>query len=146
MALSDVRIKDAKPKEKFYKLSDGKSLYLLVNPNGSKLWRLKYRFAGKEKTLSFGPYPEVSLNEAREKRDDARAKVKSGIDPSEERREAKRNASQIPTGIVFRMALSELGELTITTSDRRMVLNAPQAKALRAFLIASFPEDKEETC
>lgn len=144
--LTDTVIRNTKPKDKPFKLSDEKSLCLLVNPNGSLWWRFNYRFGGKQKTISMGIYPEVSLTEAREKRDEASAKVKSGIDPSEERREARRNASQIPTGILFRMALSESGELTITTRDRRMMLNAPQVKALRAFLIASPAEDKEKTC
>ena len=76
MALSDTAIKNAKPKAKPYKKADEKGLYLLVTPTenkgGGKWWRLKYRFGGKEKLLSLGTYPEVSLQDARQKRDDAR--------------------------------------------------------------------------
>lgn len=69
MPLADITVKSAKPKDKNYKLSDEKGLFLLVNKNGSKYWRLKYYFAKKEKLLSFGVYPEIFLKEAREKRD-----------------------------------------------------------------------------
>ena len=68
MMLTHTGVKNAKPKEKPYKLSDGDGLYLLVKPTGSKYWRLKYFYAGKEKLLAFGTYPEVSLDDAREKR------------------------------------------------------------------------------
>ena len=61
MALSDTKIRSAKPEDKAYKLTDGKGLFLLVHPNGSKYWRFRYRFGGKEKMLAFGVYPDVSL-------------------------------------------------------------------------------------
>lgn len=61
MTLSDLRIRNAAPKDKAYKLTDGRGLYLLVQPNGSKLWRMKYSFMGREKSLAFGRYPEVGL-------------------------------------------------------------------------------------
>lgn len=89
MSLTDIKCKTAQPKEKIYKLSDEKGLYLQVNPNGSKYWRLKYRFDGKEKKLSFGVYPELSLKEARDKADAARKKIKDGVDPSEEKKLVK---------------------------------------------------------
>lgn len=82
MPLSEFSIRKAKPAEKPIKLADGGGLYLLITPNGSKLWRLKYRFAGKEKLLSFGPYPTVSLAEARRKRDEAKKLLIEGTDPS----------------------------------------------------------------
>ena len=72
MALSDTTIRKAKPEAKPLKLYDVGGLYLLLNPSGSKWWRFKYRFDGKEKLLSLGIYPEVSLKKARERRDDAR--------------------------------------------------------------------------
>lgn len=72
MALTDIKVKTAKPKEKPYKLADGGGMYLLINTNGSKYWRMKYRFAGKEKMLSIGVYPDVTLADAREKRSEAR--------------------------------------------------------------------------
>jgi hypothetical protein len=72
MKLNDQKCKNAKPKEKTYKLFDGGGLYLEVMPAGGKLWRLKYRFGSKEKRLSFGGYPIISLKDARDKRDDAK--------------------------------------------------------------------------
>jgi integrase len=92
MALSDTALRNAKPTEKAYKLYDEKGLYLIVNPSGGKWWRLKYRFNDKEKTLSVGTYPEISLASARAKRDEARALVAEGRDPSEARKEAKTQA------------------------------------------------------
>lgn len=80
--LTDTAVRNAKPKDKPCKLPDGKGLYLLIAPTGGKLWRLKYRFAGKEKLLSFGGYPDVSLAQARERRDEARRLLANGIDPS----------------------------------------------------------------
>ena len=81
MALTDPKIKQAKPGEKIQRLSDEKGLYLEVHPNGSKYWRHKYRFNGKEKRLAYGVYPEVTLKQAREKRDDARKLLAAGVDP-----------------------------------------------------------------
>ncbi len=86
--LTDVACKAAKPKEKAYKLSDSMGLYLEVSPGGGKYWRMKYRFAGKEKRLSFGVYPEVTIAQAREKRDAARKQLAEGKDPSFVKKEA----------------------------------------------------------
>lgn len=92
-AATDAAIRSAKPEAKPYKMAAGQGMYLLVNTNGSKLWRLKYRYAGKEKTLSFGAYPDVSLGQARLKREQARQQISDGIDPSallkEQRQQAK---------------------------------------------------------
>ena len=82
MPLTDTAARTAKPTAKPYKLADEKAMYLLVNPNGSRWWRFKYRFLGKEKLLSLGVYPDVSLKDARLKRDDARAMLANGVDPS----------------------------------------------------------------
>ncbi len=90
MPLTDVLCRNAKPSEKARKLSDEKGLYLEVMPTGGKYWRMKYRFAGKEKRLAFGVYPEVSLKEARDRRDAARKLLRDGVDPSENKKEAKR--------------------------------------------------------
>lgn len=84
--LSALAIDNAKPREKPYKLSDGNGLHLLVNPNGSKLWRLRYRFGGKQLMLSLGLFPDVSLASARTKRDDARKLIAAGKDPSQQRK------------------------------------------------------------
>jgi len=91
MPLNDIKCKNIKPTDKTFKISDEKGLYLEVNPNGSRYWRFKYRFDGKEKRLAFGVYPEVSLKEAREKRDDARKQIQEDIDPSQEKKLAKLN-------------------------------------------------------
>lgn len=89
MALTDVAVRTAKPREKSYKLFDSGGLYLEVSPSGGRWWRFKYRIAGKEKRLSFGTYPEVPVKAAREKRDAARRQVAAGIDPGAARRAEK---------------------------------------------------------
>lgn len=90
MALTAIKIRSSKPIEKAYKLADEKGLYLLINPNGAKYWRFKYRFADKEKKLSFGVYPDVSLADARNKRDEARSLLAKDIDPSVDKQIKKR--------------------------------------------------------
>ncbi|GKQ00097.1 integrase [Klebsiella quasipneumoniae] len=89
MALTNLEIKRAQPKEKAYSLSDGLGLALLIEPNGSKGWRFRYRFDNKARLMSFGSYPLVSLSEAREMRDKSRKLVISGVDPMAERRTQK---------------------------------------------------------
>ncbi|HVK80688.1 MAG TPA: integrase arm-type DNA-binding domain-containing protein [Verrucomicrobiae bacterium] len=89
MPLTDVAIRNAKPREKPYKLADASGLFLLVQPSGGKLWRLKYRIDGREKKLGFGTYPEVSLSDARKRRDEAREQIAAGKDPSREKQRAK---------------------------------------------------------
>lgn len=89
MALTDVAIKNAKPRVKPYKMGDAGGLFLLVQPSGGKLWRLKYRMDGREKKLAIGTYPEVSLAEARKRRDDARELLAGGKDPSREKQRHK---------------------------------------------------------
>ncbi len=86
MALTDVAIRTAKPTNALQKISDGEGLQLWIQPNGSKLWRMAYRFAGKQKSLAFGTYPTVSLADARKRRDEAKALLASGIDPSQQKR------------------------------------------------------------
>ena len=92
MALSDVQARKAAPGEKDFKLADSNGLYLFVTTKGFKSWRYKYRFDGKEKRLTFGPYPEVSLKEAREKRDRARAELRDHKDPGVENRKRQMRA------------------------------------------------------
>ena len=89
MALTDVATKIAKSHEKPYKMGDAGGLFLLVQPSGGKLWRLKYRVDGREKKLAIGPYPEISLAEARRRRDDARTLIITGKDPSREKQRDK---------------------------------------------------------
>ena len=90
--LTNTAINNLKPKKKPYRVYDGHGLYLEVMPNGSKYWRMKYRIHDKEKRLAFGVYPEVSLAEARDKRNKARKLVAEGIDPSTEKKRIKRQA------------------------------------------------------
>ena len=86
MALTDIKVRTTKPSDKPFKLTDGQGMHLLINPNGSKYWRLQYRFDGKQKVLALGVYPMVSLSEARRKRDEAKKLVSDGIDPSEKKK------------------------------------------------------------
>lgn len=90
MPLTDVQIRNLRPKDRSYKVGDFEGLFLLVKPNGSRLWHMKYRFGGKEKLLSFGAYPAFGLAQARAARDDARALLASGEDPGEAKQERKR--------------------------------------------------------
>ncbi len=90
MSLSDAAIRKAKPARKPYKLSDSGGLFLLVQPTGSKWWRYKYRFEGKEKLLALGAYPDVGLADARERHGEARKLLAAGKDPSHVKQEAKR--------------------------------------------------------
>ena len=107
--LSEVKVRTAKPMEKEYKLFDGDGLYLLITPTGGKLWRFKYRIGKKDdakhKTLAFGAYPDVSLQDARKKRDDARKLLAGGIDPAEERKAQKKSA--IEEGETFELVARE---------------------------------------
>ncbi|MCK6411488.1 MAG: integrase arm-type DNA-binding domain-containing protein [Azonexus sp.] len=89
MPLTDIVARNAKAREKPYKLSDTNGLFLLVKPNGTKLWQQKYRFMGKEKLLSHGQYPETGLKDARARRDQARKLLAEGIDPSEHKKAAE---------------------------------------------------------
>ena len=89
MALTDTAIKNAKPKDKDFKLTDEKGMYLLVKKSGGKYFRLDYRFAGKRKTQALGVYPELSLKEAREMRDEARKLLRNNIDPLEVKKSQK---------------------------------------------------------
>jgi len=89
MPLTDTAIRNAKPTAKALKLTDGGGLYLLLNPNGSRWWRLDYRHSAKRKTISLGTYPDTGLKDAREKRDAARKLLAAGIDPGEQRKAVK---------------------------------------------------------
>jgi integrase len=92
MSLTDSAARNAKPRQKPYKLSDGHGLYLQVEPNGSKLWRLKYRFNDREKRLSFGVYPSVTLARARERQMEARRLLDADVDPGEYKKQTRRAA------------------------------------------------------
>ncbi|EOT5384733.1 tyrosine-type recombinase/integrase [Klebsiella oxytoca] len=89
MALTDTKVRSAKPQEKEYTLVDGDGMFLLIHPNGSKYWRFRFRFGGKQHLMAFGVYPETSLAGARQKREEARKLVAAGIDPREHKRAVK---------------------------------------------------------
>ena len=106
MALTDIAIRNAKPRPKPYKLADALGLFLLVQPSGGKLWRLKYRVEGREKKLGFGVYPDVSLSDARKRREEARELLATGKDPSREKQRDKAKA-RIDAGNTFTAIASE---------------------------------------
>jgi integrase len=109
MALTVLKIRAIRPRDKAYKVADEKGLYLLVKPSGAMLWRLKYRFYGVERKLAFGAYPEVSLKEARRRRDDARRQLDSGLDPSAAKRKAAL-AATLNAAATFRVLAGEFIE------------------------------------
>lgn len=94
MSLSEMKVRNAKPKENFYKLTDGDGLYVRVTEKGSKLWRFRYRFDRKEKLLALGTYPEISLVDARQRRDEARRQLAHGIDPGALRKAQKQAVTE----------------------------------------------------
>lgn len=128
MALRDLDIRALKPTGRIYKQTDERGLYIEVRPSGAKLWRLKYRYAGKDKRIAFGAYPEVGLAEARRRRDEARRQLRDGIDPGAERRRekllAKYNAAN-SFGDVAREYISKMvadGRADATTSKANWLL------------------------
>lgn len=106
MALTALAIRNAQPRAKTYKLGDGHSLYLLVMPNGAKYWRLSYRHLGKQRALALGVWPEVSLADARAKRDAARKLLADGIDPFVEKKRRKLRA-EIDANVTFKAVAEE---------------------------------------
>lgn len=131
-SLTDMAARNAKGKEKSYKLSAGSGLYLLVMPNGSRYWRMKYSFAGKEKLLSIGVYPEITLKEAVEQRDAARAQLRAGQDPSEEKQLQKLKAELSVDGRFEAIALEWL-------ESRRDLAASTWAKAKWMLETYAFP-------
>lgn len=106
MALSDTAIRNAKPREKPYKLADGGGLFLQIYPGGGKLWRQKYRVDGREKKLCIGSYPEIGLAEARRRRESAREQLAMGKDPSREKQKDKLRG-QVLNACTFSLIASE---------------------------------------
>lgn len=104
--LTDVAVRNAKPADKPYKLSDERGLYLHVMPHGGRYWRMNYRFAGKQKTLAIGVYPDVSLKDARERRDEARRLTTKGVDPCEVKA-AQKASSKEAAGNSFEVVARE---------------------------------------
>lgn len=148
MPLTDTAILHASSKEKPYKLSDERGLYLLITRAG-KYWRLKYRRGGREKGLALGVYPDVSLEQAREKRDAYRQLLKNGHDPAEFHKAEKqarreREARQIAE---TRFLLDSKGALSIRLGNRRVDLTTSETVELRLFLDSTRNvEAREESC
>lgn len=139
LLLSDIQCRKARPGEKDYKLADERGLYLFVTTKGYKSWRLKYRFAGKEKRLIFGAYPDLSLAEAREARDQARKLLSRDIDPGIAKKQ-KAAAIKVATEATFeRLALDWLDAIAPTWSGsyRRSVTYALKHNLLPQF--GAFP-------
>jgi len=107
MPITHVAVVNAKPREKPYRLFDGRGLYLEISPSGGRWWRFKYRLDGKEKRLSLGVYPDVSLKEARDHLDDVRRKLRAGIDPGEERKIQGKVFQVPPSGATFETVARE---------------------------------------
>jgi hypothetical protein len=135
MPLDERTASDAKPAERAYKLWDSRGLYLLVKPSGAKYWRLKYRRGGKEKLVSLGVYPAISLEAARGKRDQARDAIAHGIDPVESRRRARESAP-VAAPPECRAMTSSDGGLSLETPSGVLRLTKPQTDALAAFIAA----------
>lgn len=112
--LTDQACRNAKPAAKAIKLFDAHGLHLLVTPTGFRSWRLKYRFGGKEKQMTFGPYPEVPLREARDRRDEARRQLRAGLDPGEEHKRAMaRRRNGVDTARTFETLARRWHELQL---------------------------------
>lgn len=139
MALTDSAVKQAHATEKPQKLFDSGGLHLFVTPEGGKYWRPKYRFGGKEKKLALGVYPEVTLQAARGLRDQARALLAEGVDPSEIRKQQRAierdEAARLEAAMRF--AVDSDGALSIRLGARRVSLTARETVQLRAFLHAT---------
>lgn len=128
MNITDTLIRNTKPTDKPQKLFDGGGLFLLVMPSGGKWWRLKYRHAGKEKLLSIGTYPEVSLKDARERREEARKLIASGVDPSAAKQQSKidirLNASNTFTAVAEEWLLKQSKKHSESTQKKhQLILN-----------------------
>ena len=123
MALTELTVRNTKPSDKPVKLTDGNGMHLLITTSGSKYWRFQYRFAGKQKILALGVYPEVSLSEARRRRDEARQLVANHVDPSEKRKAEKIESKGLLT---FEQVAREWHTSNRTWSDshRTTVLNS----------------------
>jgi hypothetical protein len=139
MPLSDTAIRNSKHKEKPYKLSDERGLFLLIHPNGSKYWRQNYRFGGKAKTLAHGVYPDVGLGDARERRDAARKLLADGVDPGEQIKieRAKDRDDHARQIAATRFLLDSDGGLFLNLGKRSLSLTPSETGELWAFLDAT---------
>ena len=149
MVLTSIAIRNAKPREKLYKLADGDGLHLLVQPNGKMYWRLRYRFRGIQKMLALGPFPAISLLDARGRRDEAKRLLANGIDPSDQRKSDKAAAKAVTANtfgliaseFIERMKANNAAEATITKTTwllenlAKSLSNRPITEIIPASLI-----------
>jgi hypothetical protein len=121
MSLSDVKIRNAKPGSAMVKHSDGGGLQLCVTPAGGKIWKLAYRFDDKQKALTLGPYPAISLQDARERREEAKRTLASGDDPSTAKRQKKRQRAENATATfgIFAAELLDKKRREGNTAERK---------------------------
>ena len=128
--LSEKNINAAQPTDKVYRLFDGNGLFLLITPQGGKLWRFKYRFDGKEKRIALGTYPEVSLNDARSSRDEARELLSQGTDPSALRKEEKERdkAEHLEVGRTPSVRVAIEGKIEIWKGSKIMRFSKDEAR------------------
>ena len=124
-ATTDAAIRNAKPEAKAYKMAAGQGMFLLVNANGSKLWRLKYRLLGKENRAALGSYPELSLRDAREAAEAARKLVAQGIHPSQQRR-----LERIKTSVEHANTFEAVAREWVALRDWQEVTKARRLKML----------------
>ena len=139
MPLTDNQIQNTIATTKPYKLSDGGGLYILITPTAVRLWRLNYRFAGKHKTLSFGKYPEVNIDAARTKREDAKSLLAAGIDPSAIHKQEKTEglAQAARQLAATRFMLDNQSGLYFHFGKRSVSLTADETRELLTFLDAT---------
>ena len=128
--LSEKNINAVQPTDKVYRLFDGNGLFLLITPQGGKLWRFKYRFDGKEKRIALGTYPEVSLNDARSSRDEARELLSQGADPSALRKEEKERdkAERLEVGRTPSVRVTIEGKIEIWKGSKIMRFSKDEAR------------------
>ena len=134
--LDEAALLAAEPRSKPYKLAVGRSVYLLVQPSGSKLWRVDVRRNGLRTTLSLGIFPQASLAEAMAERDRIFSQVRMGINPTAARR-AAREGSTLGQGAAFSIALSTAGALSVTVDKQTLHLTRYQTDAIRSALLAT---------
>ncbi len=157
-ALTESIAAQVKPTSKIQKLFDGGGMYLMVHPNGSKYWRLNYRFCGKQNTLSLGKYPDVNLVDARTLRDDARQLLADGINPSDtqklkksaqkaERQALKEALANDEARLIAatRFILDSDGALSFRFGNRYLALTSAETFKLRSFLDATRNVAAKET-
>jgi hypothetical protein len=138
MAITGTGIHKTKPADKPRKLADSGGLYLLLNPNGSRWWRYKYRFEGKEKLLSLGTYPETSLADAREKHAAARKQLQAGIDPGTHRKATKAAGEERAANsfsVIAEEWLAKQQNMSEATLEKARGAKSPGIHTLQIFLL-----------